>query len=160
MFALFERIRNWWSARRTSDITPENARQRVRRGAEYLDRMDPDWYRRVNSDTLELGDGTHCVLGQLHGEFRLGLGRSRLITVSSAPRPSLSPVAYGFKCVEGVPDEWQEFDYELLNQAWKEAVRLRQRETASREGIRKEGGSGDSLPESPAKVVASHSASR
>lgn len=126
MTALLDSLWNWWQARRTRQITEENVRERVQRGAEYLDEMDPGWHRRVNANTLELEDGQHCVLGQLHGEFRLGLGRSHVLTLSSAPRASLSPVAYGFKCVEGVSDEWEARDYELLTQAWRAAVRRRQ----------------------------------
>lgn len=126
MMELLERVREWWQDRRTHQITAEKVRERVERGATYLDDVDPAWYRRVDAETLELEDGRHCILGQLHGEFRLGLGRSHIITMSSAPRASLSPVSYGFKCVEGVPEPWQARDYDLLNEAWKEAVRVRQ----------------------------------
>lgn len=150
MLSLVERVRDWWYARRRRQIGPENARDRVQRGAEYLDRMDPDWYRRVDSTTLELADGRHCVLGQLHGEFRLGLGRSRLINLSSAPRTSLSPVSYGFTCVEGVSEEWQAYDYELLNRAWRDAVRRRQEEPVDETSDPVGSASGDSLPRTPA----------
>lgn len=126
MYALFENVWAWWSDRRIRQISEEKVRERVKRGAEYLDEMDPGWHRRVDAETLELEDGRHCVLGQLHGEFRLGLGRSHVITLSSAPRASLSPVAYGFKCVEGVSEEWQARDYELLTEAWRREVRSRQ----------------------------------
>jgi hypothetical protein len=155
MLSLLERVRSWWQGRRTQQITPEQVRERVRRGADYLDSVDPDWYRRVDSETLELEDGRHCVLGQLHGEFRLGLGRSHLISMSSAPRASLSPVAYGFKCVEHVPDEWQAYDYDLLNEAWKEAVRTRQEADPFVPDGELVSTSGDSVPEVPAEPVVS-----
>lgn len=155
MLTLFERVRTWWKSRRTKQITPEQVRERVQRGAEYLDGVDPEWYRRVDSETLELEDGRHCVLGQLHGEFRLGLGRSDLISMSSAPRTSLSPVAYGFKCVENVPDEWQAYDYDLLNEAWKEAVRMRQEADPLLGEEDFVATSGDSVPEAPAEPVVS-----
>ncbi len=125
MYALIERLRNWWQARRTRRITEERVQERVERGAAYLDEVDPGWHRRVNAEALELEDGEQCVLGQLHGGFRLGLGRSQVLSLSSAPRASLSPVAYGFKCVEGVSEAWQARDYELLTAAWREAVRTR-----------------------------------
>ena len=153
MLSLLERVRTWWQGRRTRRITPERVRERVQRGAEYLDDVDPEWYRRVDSETLELDDGRHCVLGQLHGEFRLGLGRSHLITMSSAPRASLSPVSYGFKCVENVPDEWQAYDYDLLNDAWKEAVRTRQEADPFLSDEEVVTASGDSVPEAPAEPV-------
>ncbi|MFB6273732.1 MAG: hypothetical protein ABEL51_12635 [Salinibacter sp.] len=125
MSALFERLWNWWQARRTRQITEPAVRERVQRGADYLDDMDPGWHRRIDPDALELENGRRCVLGQLHGEFRLGLGRSGVLSLSSAPRASLSPVAYGFKCVEGVSDEQQARDYDLLTQAWRGAIRSR-----------------------------------
>lgn len=109
-------------------VSYENARARVQRGAEYLDEIDPTWYRDVEPTTLELASGGSCILGQLHGDFRLGLGRSQLINMSSAPRTSLSPVTYGFKCRQNVPEEQQQRDYVLLNQAWREAIRERQAE--------------------------------
>ena len=143
MYALVERLRNWWQARRTRRITEEKVRERVQRGAAYLDEMDPGWHRQVDPNTLELGSGRQCVLGQLHGEFRLGLGRSRLISLSSAPRASLSPVAYGFKCVEGVSDEWQARDYELLTAAWRNAVLARTVDDSRGDGH----DVGDSIPE-------------
>jgi hypothetical protein len=155
MLSLFERVRTWWQGRHTQRITPDWVRERVQRGAEYLDGVDPEWYRRVDSETLELEDGRHCVLGQLHGEFRLGLGRSHLISMSSAPRASLSPVAYGFKCVENVPDEWQAYDYDLLNEAWKEAVRVRQENDPIFGDDELTAASGDSVPEAPAEPVPS-----
>lgn len=130
MLKLLKRIRDWWHSRRTRRISGEAVRERVQRGAAYLDEVDPGWHRRVDVETLELGDGQQCVLGQLHGEFRLGLGRSHLLTLSSAPRTSLSPVAYGFKCVNGVSDEWQARDYDLLTAAWRSAVRQRQQADA------------------------------
>ncbi|MFB6097787.1 MAG: hypothetical protein ABEK84_01465 [Salinibacter sp.] len=97
MRALLERLRNWWQARRTRNITEDAVQERVQRGAEYLDEVDPGWHRRIDPDALELENGRRCVLGQLHGEFRLGLGRSHVVSLSSAPRASLSPVAYGLR---------------------------------------------------------------
>jgi hypothetical protein len=157
MMTLLERVREWWQDRRTHQITAEKVRERVERGATYLDDVDPAWYRRVDAETLELEDGRHCILGQLHGEFRLGLGRSHLITMSSAPRASLSPVAYGFKCVEGMPEPWQARDYDLLNEAWREAVRVRQENdpTMSEDEVI---ASGDSVPADAVELEPAHAA--
>lgn len=155
MLTLFERIRAWWRRRRTRRITPDQARERVQQGAAYLDDVDPGWHRRIDSEILELGDGKHCILGQLHGEFRLGLGRSNLISMSSAPRASLSPVAYGFKCVENVPEAWQAYDYDLLNEAWRQAVRARQDADPVLNEEDLIATSGDSVPEAPAEPVPS-----
>lgn len=149
MYVLFERLRNWWQARRTRQITEEAVRARVERGAAYLDQMDPGWHRRIDPDTLALDSGRHCVLGQLHGEFRLGLGRSDVLSLSSAPRFSLSPVAYGFKCVEGVSEAWQKRDYELLTRAWRAAVRIRWAEDVAGDGGPVPEASEDAVPAEP-----------
>lgn len=119
-------LRKWlerWRARR---ISPERAARRVARGAAYLDDVDPTWYRAVDPDTLELSSGSSCILGQLHGEFRLGLRRAHLFHLSSAPRANLSPVSYGFFHVRNVSEELQDRDYAYLNKAWGKEVRVRQ----------------------------------
>jgi hypothetical protein len=152
MLSLLERIRDWWQNCGARPITAEQVRARVRRGAAYLDDVDPAWHRRIDPAALELGNGRQCILGQLHGEFRLGLGRSRLISMSSAPRASLSPVAYGFTCVDGVPEAWQARDYDLLNEAWRDAVHTRQAADPSMDVGEASPASGDSLPEEPVAV--------
>ena len=112
-------------ARRLRQITPEQARRRVARGAAYLDDEQPGWYQHIDPDTLELSEGRCCVLGQLHGDFRLGLGRASILDLSSAPRANLSPVDLGFLCVPGVAEGWQAQDYRHLNQAWQDEVARR-----------------------------------
>ena len=131
MQSFIAQLQKWWQARRAQRISLSYARTRVHRGAAYLDEVDAAWYCRVDPHTLELSSGSSCILGQLHGDFRMGLSRSHLINLSSAPRASLSPVSYGFQCVGGVSDAAQEQDYEYLNQAWKEAVQRRQTRDAA-----------------------------
>jgi hypothetical protein len=121
-----EQVRAWRQARLARKITMEEASQRVARGAAFLDEADPGWYRRVDATTLELSSGSACVLGQLHGEYRLGLGRSRLVDPSSAPLASLSPSDYGFQAVYGADAALQDRDYGYLNRAWQKEVRRRQ----------------------------------
>jgi len=97
----------------------------VARGAAYLDDVDPDWSRRIDPETLTLADGTCCVLGQLHGEFRRGMSRAGLFNMSSAPRANLSPVDYGFHAVLFGDEALQARDYALLDEAWREEIRRR-----------------------------------
>ena len=122
MLSIRTNLRRWAEARRIRRITLDDARQRARRGAEYLDDVDPGWHARLDPDRLVLADGACCVLGQLHGDFRLGLGRAAIFDLSSAPRASLSPVELGFLCVQDVPPAWQDQDYALLDQAWQEEI--------------------------------------
>ena len=125
MLSIRTNLRRWAEARRLRRITLDDARRRAARGAAYLDDADPGWHERLDPDHLTLADGTCCVLGQLHGDFRLGLGRSSILHLSSAPRASLSPVDLGFLCVQGVSDAWQAHDYGLLDRAWREEIARR-----------------------------------
>jgi len=104
-----------------------DARARAARGAAYLDGTDPGWAARVDSRSLELADGAQCVLGQLHGEVRFGLLRSRVWDGSSAPSMRLfaaaSPADLGFHA-RGTGDE-AALDYAHLTRAWREEVRQR-----------------------------------
>lgn len=103
-------------------VTLDAARVRAARGAAYLDGVDDGWHSRLNPATLELADGSHCVLGQLHGEFRHGLLRSRVLDLSSAPLASLSPVDLGFQARRDLGDEIEALDYAYLNRAWREEL--------------------------------------
>ncbi len=119
-----------WRRRRTDRISWEAACRRVARGAAYLDTIDPGWYRHVDPDRLELADGALCVLGQRYGAFFQGLTRAGLLNLSSAPLGSLSPVDYGFLCVQGVDETRQAYDYALLNLAWRKAIQQRRQREA------------------------------
>lgn len=121
-----DRFRQWRRARRAARVTYAYALERAGRGAEYLDDVDPGWYERIDPRTLELACGRSCVLGQLHGDFRVGLMRAHLLDLSSAPRASLSPVSFGFQCVQDVLREVVDRDYRLLNDAWRAVIRARQ----------------------------------
>ncbi len=114
----------WWR-RRFPPISWASACRRAARGAAYLDRVDPGWYRHVDLDRLELADGVRCVLGQRYGAFFPGLTRAGLLNLTSAPLGSLSPVDYGFLCVQGVDAAMQARDYALLNCAWRREIRRR-----------------------------------
>lgn len=111
--------------RRLTTLTLDEARKRVARGAAFLDEADPDWTTRINVRTLELGDGQACVLGQLHGEYRQGLTRSRVIDLSSAPLASLWPADLGFQAVSDLGEAAEALDYAHLTRAWREAVAAR-----------------------------------
>ena len=106
-------------------VTLDAARARAARGAAYLDGADDGWHSRLDAATLELGDGAHCVLGQLHGGFRHGLLRARVLDLSSAPLASLSPVDLGFQAQRDLGAEIEALDYAFLNRAWREEISRR-----------------------------------
>lgn len=109
-------------ARRLAAVTLDAARARAERGAALLDDADPGWAARVNPATLRLGDGQACVLGQLHGEYRRGLGRARVIDLSSAPGRFVSPVDLGFQAVGDLGGAAEDLDYAFLTRAWREVI--------------------------------------
>lgn len=114
-------------ARRLAALTFDAARARAARGAALLDEADSGWAERVDPGSLHLGDGQACVLGQLHGEYRRGLGRSRVIDFSSAPGRFVSPVDLGFQAVGSLGAAAEALDYAHLTRAWREEVTDRQR---------------------------------
>lgn len=119
-------------ARRAGLVTAAAARERVGRGALYLDDVAPGWVEQIDVYSLNLADGDACVLGQLHGSFSIGLGRAGLFSLSSAPRASFSPVDLGFHCVQGVGKALQEEDHMNLTEVWREEIGRRR--PASRPG--------------------------
>ena len=109
-------------ARRLAAVTLDAARARAGRGAALLDDQDPGWAGRVDPDGLHLSDGRACVLGQLHGDYRRGLGRARVLDLSSAPGRFVSPVDLGFQAVGDLGGAAEALDYTHLTRAWRECV--------------------------------------
>lgn len=108
--------------RQMLSVTLAAARLRAERGAAYLDAADPGWHARLDAASLELSDGSHCVLGQLHGGFRQGLFRARILDLSSAPLASLSPVDLGFQARRDLGEEIESLDYAYLTRAWRDEI--------------------------------------
>jgi hypothetical protein len=106
-------------------VSLEDARARAARGAAFLDGTDPGWHARVRPGSLALSDGQACVLGQLHGEFRLGLFRSRVFDGSSARIAFVSPVDLGFHAHQALDEAAEALDYTYLTRAWREEVACR-----------------------------------
>lgn len=55
----------------TPDQQDENM-DRVLVGAAWLDEVDPDWYTRVDTETLNVESFCGCVLGQIVSDFTYG----------------------------------------------------------------------------------------
>ena len=135
---LAERLRQRRRARRVAALTLDAARARARCGAALLDDQDPGWHARIDPGTLSLGDGGACVLGQLWGDYRLGLGRARILDLSSAPTRFVSPVDLGFQAVGDLGEAAESLDYTFLTRAWREllAARLAENGRPDAAGVR------------------------
>ncbi len=46
---------------------------KIKKGAALLDTQRPGWRERINTDTLNVARGEHCILGQIYGGFGTGL---------------------------------------------------------------------------------------
>lgn len=57
----------------TPDDTLREQSHRVSMGVEYLDTRCPEWWRSIDLDTLELDNGSTCVLAQLYGDWVAGV---------------------------------------------------------------------------------------
>ena len=134
--ALRQRLADRRHARRLAAITYDAACARAGRGAAFLDAADPGWAARVDPGRLELADGEACVLGQLHGGYRLGLGRARVLDLSSAPLASASPVDLGFQAVGDLGDAAEDLDYAFLTRAWRACLDARRTSPSRASGVR------------------------
>lgn len=92
----------------------------AQRGAKLLDRVRPDWYMQVQPGNLDLADTEQCVLGQLYGNYRIGVWHF-------TPR-FLDTVLYGFNLNRNLTWYWpgkREGDFSKLTEAWREEIAMR-----------------------------------
>lgn len=84
----------------------EGYRLTVTDAASLLDRAAPNWFRRVNLDTLDLSSRTMCVLGQLFGDYSEG---RRLISYHDEEGLCMNIAGSGvFSANAPHRDEWME----------------------------------------------------
>lgn len=43
--------------------------RRVARGAEYLDGINPDWFKLVDTEHIDMRSGSRCIAGQVFGSY-------------------------------------------------------------------------------------------
>lgn len=66
--------------------------ENVQAGANLLDSHDPEWFEKVNIDTLHMGSCIDCVLGQLYEGYCEGLNKINVNAFESSPED----YQYGF----------------------------------------------------------------
>lgn len=47
--------------------------RRVSKGIKLLDKVKPDWWKKIDLRTFDMGEANYCVLGQSFGNFFSGL---------------------------------------------------------------------------------------
>lgn len=76
-----------------SDLNPAS---RVARGAKLLDRAQPGWEERIDTETLNIASIDRCVLGQLYGSYAKGMEK---LSVSIYDHNSMRfSINHGFAC--------------------------------------------------------------
>lgn len=117
-------------------------RERVTKGAEFLDRVRPDWFLDIRLGILDLNSCHACVLGQLYSYYDQGL--DRLGMPDNNDNEDDLAVAHGFCLRHGEAGTWTEFPNEeerevgmdryselegwlMLTACWEDAIRARRR---------------------------------
>lgn len=107
-----------------STISRRVIERSVERGAAYLDKINPGWYRKIDLGNFSIGTYERCVLGQLHtGGYQHGVA-----VLGLTPREAwrcgfdLSPLSRW--------PSWRLFGtrsgFDYLNQCWKRLIQDRQ----------------------------------
>lgn len=100
----------------------------VERGAALLDeKYGPHWDKKIDLETLDLGDACGCILGQLEAghSSRRGSAYSRGLRKLGFKCYGEADAAYGFDTVLR-PGSRGFGSYERLTRAWKRLIRQRQ----------------------------------
>lgn len=81
----------------------------VAKAIELLDQIAPaNWRDEVNIDTLDMDSGEECVLGQIYGDYNVGIAALR----EKAEEEGVS--------ID--PDAFDAFDSGAYEDAWREAL--------------------------------------
>lgn len=97
-------------------MTPQEAWTRASRGAAFLDRCYPDWFRRINVQRLELSSRSCCIVGQLFGDFQKVFEAGLAIRLCGE---RVDAIEMGFTQSDG-PAGWS-----MLQEAWLDLVAAR-----------------------------------
>ena len=52
-----------------------SAQERVKLGAHFVEQYRPGWANQINLETFDIRHPDQCILGQLDGDYSLGLNR-------------------------------------------------------------------------------------
>jgi hypothetical protein len=104
----------------------------VAKGVRYLDKHNPQWFLRINLNTLDLGEPGLCILGQCYGSFWEALGHA-VTSPSGRGRDNPWAIRYGFNVPTADSDEeTPNGAYEYLTFEWVPYIAVRQVREARR----------------------------
>lgn len=100
-------------------LEPEEIVLRVKRGSTLLDERVPGWAQQVRLDELHMASGLRCILGQVYGEYTVGLAALNFGV------DSREAVTHGFVITPSKEEGWWIKGYNALKAEWALAVRER-----------------------------------
>jgi hypothetical protein len=106
--------------------------ERVAAGAGFLDEHDPEWWREIDLDELDLGSSYGCILGQrcpmeVYNRGELGDTRytamaKHLSGIVSGRDADRWAAARGFQSGDADPDDEGDAEYAALTAEWKRVI--------------------------------------
>ncbi len=80
----------------------------VAKGIALLDEKQPGWRERINLSALDMGHCGQCILGQVFGDYEIGVNHFFAIGSHSLPK------IHGF-----LSGAWQDSDWQDLRDEWR-----------------------------------------
>lgn len=93
-------------------------RERIDKGADLLDEKEPNWFTRINGDTLDINSFNLCVVCQVFGDFYSGLADLGLGLAGKLPEREASE--YGFYPHKAESDDELDLPHDEAVEAGKE----------------------------------------
>lgn len=105
----------------------------VIRGAELLDDITPDWYKRIDTEELEISACYACVLGQVYGSYLSGIDSVFGLTLTIGRFDENDEglnvaIQHGFEAPSAATENYSrrsETEYNILNHHWQKQIEKR-----------------------------------
>lgn len=92
----------------------------TQKAASMLDKIDPDWYKEINTDLLDMNVCTQCVIGQSTGNYSVLVQNNGYYELYINYRQVFNP-AYSWDCFRVEVEE----AIELLKKYWTRLIEIR-----------------------------------
>ena|SRR5258708_188737 len=97
--------------------------ERVARGAIFLDKSKPDWYKIINASKIDLNSNLDCILGQLYGDYSYGLRKLHI----KGPGHTYGFLIFRF---------WNKY---IVEELWREEIAVRRAKDLAAKNFVKQG---------------------
>lgn len=94
----------------------------VKRGSTLLDHQQPNWYKNIDLNKLDLSDSDKCILGQTFGNFYENPLVSEFILGHDEFYEFVED--HGFYLLNEI--EYRDYGWKLLRELWTDEIKTRQ----------------------------------